>query len=165
MLSEKLEKSLNEQLTEELYSAYLYLSMSAYFAQNNLDGFSNWMKIQYQEEQMHAMKIYDYIIDRGGEVILMEIKKPKNKWENPLHVMKDSLEHEKHITSLINNLMDLAKDEKDYATSTMLQWFITEQVEEESTVEKIVNQLDMMDGKGPGLFMLDKDLGSRTFNA
>lgn len=163
MLNKKLEIELNKQVNAELEAAYLYLSMSAYLASNNLSGFSNWMKIQFEEEQFHALKLYDYIIERGGNVSLTAIDKPKTKWKDIVDVYKDVLAHEEKITSLINNLVDLAIQEKDHATVNMLQWYVAEQVEEEAGVSEILDQLELIGGKGSGMFMLDREMKQRTF--
>lgn len=163
MLSKNLEKEINEQINAELFSAYLYLSMSAYLAENNLSGFSNWMKVQFEEEQFHAMKFYNYVLERGGKIELDKIEKPQITWAKTLDVFEDSLKHEEYITSRINNLVNIAIEEKDHATVNMLQWFIAEQVEEEANVSEILDQLRLIDGKGSGLFMLDREAKLRTF--
>ncbi|WP_320171524.1 ferritin [Maridesulfovibrio sp.] len=163
MSNKVLEKALNEQLNAEFYSSYLYLSMSAYFSDIGLSGFANWMRVQAQEEQFHALKFYDYINERGGRVILSSIDSPQTEWESPLDCVKGVLEHEKKVTSLINNLVDLAITEKDHATNIFLQWFVTEQVEEEDSVNEVLNKLKLIDGKGNGMFILDKELALRVF--
>ncbi|WP_292460682.1 ferritin [Methanothermococcus sp.] len=163
VVKDKVLKALNEQINKELFSAYLYLSMSAYAESIGLKGFAQWLKVQYQEELDHAMKFYNYIIERGGKIELESINKPKNEWSSILEVFEDGYEHEKFISESINNLMDLAVSEKDYATMNMLQWFIDEQVEEESSFLEIVDKLKLLDGDKRGLFMLDKDLGQRTY--
>ncbi len=163
MLNKRLEKELNKQINAEMYSAYLYLSMSAYLTSKNLQGFANWMKIQFEEEQSHAMKLYQYILDRGGKVILEKIDNPKIEWKNVIEVFEDALTHEQKVTSLINNLVNISYEEKDHASVNELQWFVTEQVEEESNVNDILDQLRMIDGKGSGLFMLDRELKQRVF--
>ncbi|WP_320173634.1 ferritin [Maridesulfovibrio sp.] len=165
MSNKVLEKALNEQLNAEMYSAYLYLSMSAYFSDIGLDGFANWMRVQAKEEQFHAMKFYDYINERGGRVLLTAIEAPKTEWESPLACIEAVLEHEKHVTSLINNLVNLAIDERDHATNIFLQWFVTEQVEEEDNVNAVLNKLRLLNGEGNGMFILDKELSTRVFNA
>jgi ferritin len=137
--------------------------MSAYAESIGLKGFAQWLKVQYQEELDHAMKFYTYVIERGGKVELESIDKPKNEWSSILEVFEDGYEHEQFISESINNLMDLAVSEKDYATMNMLQWFINEQVEEESSFLEIVDKLKLLDGDKRGLFMLDKDLGQRTY--
>ncbi|MEA3505632.1 MAG: ferritin [Bacteroidota bacterium] len=163
MLIKRIELELNKQLNAELYSAYLYLSMSAYLSTKNLSGFSNWMRVQFEEEQFHAMKIYQYIIDRGGKVELEIIEKPKTKFGEIINVFKEVYAHEEKITSLINNLVDVAMQEKDHATVNMLQWFVAEQVEEEANVSDILDQLQLTEGRGAGLFMLDRELKQRVF--
>jgi len=156
-------KALNDQLQAEFFSAYLYLSMSAYFEDQGLDGMANWMTIQFQEEQSHALKFYRYITERGGKVELQAIEKPKHEWEGPLNVFEEALDHERMISGRINDLADLAIQEKDHATHNMLQWFIAEQVEEEANVESIVGQLKMIGGQGHGVFMVDREMRGRTF--
>ena len=163
MISKKMEKALNEQVNAELFSAYLYLSMEAYFRSLNLEGFANWMRVQTQEEIAHAMKIYDFIDERGGRVILKAIDGPDTKWDSPLAVFEAAYKHEQKVTGLINNLVNLAIEEKDHATNTFLQWFVNEQVEEESSADQIVQQLKMMDNAPGGMFMLDRELGQRVF--
>ena len=163
MLSEKMQKALNDQINAEIWSAYLYLSMSAYFESENLPGFANWMKIQWQEELSHADKFFDYINERGGRVSLQPIAAVDSEWKDPLDVMEDTYKHEQHVSSLINDLVNTAIEEKDHATNNMLQWFIAEQVEEEATVEGLMQQLKLINGFGHGILMLDRELGQRTF--
>ncbi len=163
MLNKKIEKALNKQINEEFYSAYLYLSMSSYVNTLNLSGFVNWMKIQYEEEQYHAMKLYDYMIERDAVVKLEKIEKPKHQWKNIIDVFKEVLAHEQKITAQINDLMSLAITEKDHATANMLQWFVDEQVEEEASVSDILGQLKLIEGKGSGLFLLDREAKQRVF--
>ena len=163
MISKKMEKALNEQVNAELFSAYLYLSMEAYFKSLNLNGFANWMRVQTQEEIAHAMKIYEFINERGGRITLKAIDGPETKWSSPLAVFKAVYEHEQKVTGLINNLVDLAIKEKDHATNTFLQWFVNEQVEEESSADEMVHQLKMMEKAPGGMFMLDRELGQRVF--
>ena len=163
MISKKMEKALNEQVNAELYSAYLYLSMEAYFKSLNLNGFANWMRAQTQEEVSHAMKIYGFIDERGGRVTLKAIEGPQTKWDSPLALFKDVYKHEQKVTSLINNLVNLAIEEKDHATNTFLQWFVNEQVEEEASADQVVQQLKMMEKAPGGMFMLDRELGQRVF--
>jgi len=161
MLKQSIEKKLNEQVNAELFSSYLYLSMSAYFEDLSLVGFANWMKVQAHEELTHAMKIYDFIHERGGKVTLEAIDKPENKWKNVLHVIEETYKHEQLVTSLIHNLVEISIKEKDYATQNFLQWFVDEQVEEEATASLLLERVKMIDGKNPGLFMLDKELKGR----
>ncbi|MHC4560390.1 MAG: ferritin [Planctomycetota bacterium] len=163
MISKKIEDALNEQVNAELYSAYLYLSMESYFKSLNLNGFANWMRVQTQEEVAHAMKIYDFINERGGRVLLKAIEGPSTKWDSPLALFEAVYAHEQKVTGLINNLVDLAIKEKDHATNTFLQWFVNEQVEEESSADEIVQQLKMMENAPGGMFMLDRELGQRVF--
>ena len=163
MSNKILEKALNEHLNAEMYSAYLYLSMSAYFSDTGLSGFANWMRVQAKEEQFHAMKFYDYINERGGKVLLTAIEAPQQEWASPLEAVQAVLAHEKKVTALINNLVDLAIDERDHATNIFLQWFVTEQVEEEDNVNEILNKLKLAGVEGNGMFMLDKDLATRVF--
>ncbi|RMG05793.1 MAG: ferritin [Nitrospirae bacterium] len=163
MLDKKMEKALNDQINAEIYSAYLYLSMSAYFESINLKGFANWMRVQTMEEQTHAKKFYDFMLDRGGRVLLTSIDAPPTEWESPLAAFEHVLEHEQHVTSLINGLMDLAIDLRDHATSSFLKWFIDEQVEEEATADEIIQSLKLNEKNPAGLFMIDKELGQRVF--
>ena len=160
-LKENIEKALNEQLNKELYSAYLYLAMAAYFESKNLKGFANWMMQQAIEEQCHAMKFYNFIVERGGRVILEAIEKPPTEWASPLDVFEYTYEHEKKVTESINNLYALAKQENDYATEVFLHWFIDEQVEEEASVDEIVNKLRLVGDKGHALLMIDRELAMR----
>ncbi len=163
MISKKMEDALNEQVNAELYSAYLYLSMESYFKAQNLNGFANWMRVQTQEEVTHAMKIYEFINERGGRVILKAIEGPQTEWDSALAVFNAAYEHEQKVTGLINNLVDLAIKEKDHATNSFLQWFVNEQVEEEASADAIVQQLKMMENAPGGMFMLDRELGQRVF--
>lgn len=162
-MNKKMEKALNEQINAEMYSSYLYLAMSAYFADANMNGFANWMRVQAQEELAHAMIFFDYINERGGRVDLKVIEKPKKEWKNPLEVFEETYKHEQYITSLIHKLVDLAITEKDHATNNMLQWFVKEQVEEEANASELLGEVKMNDGKGPGMFMIDRELKARVF--
>ena len=161
ILSKKIEEAINKQINAELYSAYLYLAMAAYFESLNLPGFAIWMKLQAKEEQEHAMKFYHYLVERGGRVLLDAIQKPQSEWKSPLDAFEAVLSHEQHVSSLIINLVDLAKAEKDYATEIMLQWFVSEQVEEEANATSIVERLKMIKDSTNGLLMVDKTLGKR----
>ncbi len=163
MLSERMMKALNKQLNAELYSAYLYLSMAAYFESKNLKGFANWMRVQAQEELTHAMKFFDYINERRGRVYLEAIEKPPTEWKSPLDVFEATYEHEVKVTSMINDLVNMAMEEKDHATYNMLQWFVAEQVEEEASADEIRQQLRMIKEDGRGIMMLDRELKQRTF--
>lgn len=163
MISEKIQEALNGQINAELYSAYLYLSMEAYFQSQNLPGFASWMRVQTQEELTHAMKIYDFLNERGGRVILKSITEPQAEWQSPLAAFEAAYKHEQKVTGLINDLVNLALDEKDHATNSFLQWFVNEQVEEESSADEVVQKIKMVD-KAPGaMFMIDKELGQRVF--
>ena len=163
MLKKRIEEALNKQINAEFWSAYLYLSMSAYFTNKNLPGFANWMRIQFQEETTHALKLFDYVGERGGKVKLEAIAEVKNDWAGPIEIFEDTLKHEQKVTTLINDLANIAMEEKDHATANLLQWFVNEQVEEEANVEQILSHLKMVEGKGHGLFMLDNELKSRVF--
>ncbi|MBM4028092.1 MAG: ferritin [Planctomycetes bacterium] len=161
MMTDKMEKALNEQINEELFSSYLYLAMSAWFELQNLPGFASWMKVQAGEEHAHAMKFFDFIHERRGTVTLKAIKEPAKEWKSPLAAFEAAFGHEQHITGRINDLMNRALAEKDHATAEMLQWFVKEQVEEEASADRIVQMLKMAAG-GPGaLLMLDHQLGER----
>ncbi len=164
MLEKKMEEALNKQINEEMFSAYLYLSMSAYFDSIGLKGFANWMMIQYKEETDHAMKIYNYLISQGADIYLYSIKEPAHQWESPLKAFEETLKHEQHITQCINDLVDLAEDIKDRATYNFLQWFIDEQVEEEENDREIIEKLKLVENNKSGLFMLDKDLSLRKYS-
>jgi ferritin len=162
MLSEKMENALNGQLNAEMYSGYLYLSMNAYFKSINLDGFANWMHYQAQEELAHAMKFYDFIISRGGRVKLAQVDAPPNTWNSPLAIFEATLEHEQKVTGLINDLVELALAEHDHASNIFLQWFVSEQVEEEENVGGVLEQLKLMGEAKGGLFMMDRELAKRS---
>lgn len=164
MLNNKMEEALNEQINAELYSAYLYLSMSSYFESVNLSGMASWMKMQTQEEMFHAMKMYDYVNERGGTVSLKAIAQPPAQWDSALAVFTDAQRHERKVTGLINSLVDLALAERDHATNIFLQWFVSEQVEEEATAGGIVEKLKMIGGDASSLFALDQELGQRVFS-
>lgn len=162
MLSKKMEKALNEQLNAELYSAYLYLAMSAWFESQNLPGFAAWMRIQDREETTHAMKFFKFVAERRGRVVLKAIEEPAKDWKSPLAAFEAALEHERYITGRIGDLVNLAVEEKDHATNAFLQWFVNEQVEEEATADSIIQKLKMAE-KAPGaMLMLDHELGQRT---
>lgn len=163
MIKKRMEEELNKQINAEFYSSYLYLSMAAYLESQNLAGFSNWMNVQAQEEWAHGLKIFNYLNERGGTVKLQAIEAPKTEWKDIIEIFEDVYEHEQKVTSLINSLIDVAVEEHDHATRNFLQWFIDEQVEEESSVSTLLEQIKMVDGKGTGLFMLDREMSSRTF--
>jgi ferritin len=161
MLSESMNTALNDQINAELYSAYLYMSMNAYFRSINLDGFATWMHAQAVEETEHAQKFFDFVNQRGGRVVFGAIDAPPAEWASPLAVFEDTLRHEQKISASINNLMEVALTEKDHATQIFLQWFVTEQVEEEESVGGVLEQLKLMGDAQGGLFMLDRELGKR----
>lgn len=163
MLKQEMNRTLNEQVQNELFSSYLYLSMSAYFSSLSLNGMSHWMRIQSMEELTHAMKIYDYIVETGGEVELLELNKPKFKWESPLQVFEEAYAHEQFITDCINKLSSQAVELKDHATQIFLHWFVTEQIEEEANASEIVAKLKLIKDSPQGLFMMDSELGARMF--
>jgi ferritin len=163
-ISAKMEKALNNQLNRELYSAYLYLGISAYFESANLKGAANWMRVQVQEEMVHAMKFYTYILQKGGKAVMQDIEAPPSDWKSPLDVFERSLAHEMLVTSMINDLVDLSMTEKDHATDTFLQWFVNEQVEEESSFDAVLQKLKLLGrDTGSGLFMIDAELAARVF--
>ncbi|MEM5947634.1 ferritin [Spirochaetia bacterium 38H-sp] len=161
MISERLLKELNVQIREELASYYLYLSMSSYFADKNLNGFAGWMYNQAQEEMAHAMKIYGFIIERGGRAIFDALDRPKSDWTDVKAVFEDTLKHEQYITGRINKLVSIAREENDYATEIFLQWFVTEQIEEEANAEDILNKISLLANSPQALYLLDKELGAR----
>ena len=163
MISKKMEDALNEQVNAELFSAYLYLSMESWFKSKNLNGFANWMMVQTQEEMTHVMKIYGFIDERGGRISLKAIDGPPTEWDSPLAVFEAVYEHEQKVTGLINDLVDLAIKEKDHATNSFLQWFVSEQVEEEASADQAVQQLKMIENAPGGIFLFDRELGQRVF--
>ncbi|MBN1257331.1 MAG: ferritin [Planctomycetes bacterium] len=163
MLSDKITKQLNEQITKELYSSYLYLQMAAWLDSQTLPGFASWMKIQAQEEIAHAMIFYNYVNERGGVVDLGAIGKPPQDYKSPLQVFEKTLAHEQTVTASINALMKLAISEDDYATKNRLEWFIEEQVEEEANPTEIINKLKIVGDRGDGILLLDQQLGTRVF--
>ncbi len=160
-IKKEMVEQLNLQLNRELYSAYLYLSMAAYFETLNLKGFAHWLKVQYQEELGHAMKFFEHIIERNAEVKLDKIDAPKTSWNSPEEAFNDVYEHEKKITNYIHSILELAKNIKDYATENFLQWFVAEQVEEEAQSLEILQKLKACKNSVGGLFALDHQLGKR----
>lgn len=165
MISEKIETAFNTHMNEEIFSAYLYLSMASWFESVSLDGFASWMKLQATEELSHAAKFYNFIIERGGRVTLKGIGDPETEWESPEAAFKAALSHEQKISGLINDLVDLSAAEKDHAAVIFLQWFVSEQVEEEATAGKIVDQFKLMEGQAGAIYHLDKELGGRKGDA
>lgn len=165
MLNEKMEKEFNEQINKELFSAYLYLDMKSRFSEMNLQGFVNWMDVQVQEEKAHAMGMYDYVLERGGKVELLAIDKPEVEGKTPLEIFEQVLKHEEFVTSKINHLMDVADEVRDRAALSFLDWYLKEQVEEESNVGGVLATLRLIGEDKKALLMLDKDLAARTFVA
>ncbi|MFP4588703.1 MAG: ferritin [Candidatus Bipolaricaulota bacterium] len=161
MLNERIETAFNEQIAAELYSAYIYLSMAAYCEDENLGGFAHWLQLQADEEVDHAMRLFNFILERGGQVELLPIDKPPKDFNSPLDVFEKALDHERKITGKIENLYQLALEEEDYAAQVFLQWFIDEQVEEEASAEEIVEKLKMVGDKKHVLLSIDRDLGQR----
>ncbi len=162
MLTKKIEDALNEQMNREMYSAYLYMAMSAHAANRGLKGFANWFMVQYHEEMFHAMKFYEYINLQGGKAVLKQLKQPPATFKSPLEMFTKTLEHEQYITKSINDLMELAIAEKDHASRIFLQWYVTEQVEEESNDNEIIGQLKIIRDDANGLMMLDRELSARV---
>ncbi len=162
MLTAKIQEALNSQLNAELFSSHLYLSMSAYLQSLNLKGISHWMRIQAQEEHLHAMKFFDFINERGGAVQLGTVDAPPAEWVSPLAAFEAAYEHECTISGAVNRLADLAISEKDHASNVFLQWFVTEQVEEEATTQEIRDKLRLAGDNGAALFMVDHELGQRA---
>jgi len=163
MLSTQMEEAINKQINAEIYSSYLYLSMCAYFESTGLAGSASWMQQQAQEEMFHAMKMFSYVNERGGRVILQAVEQPQTEWTSASDVFANVLSHEQKVTGLINDLVNLALDERDHATNIFLQWFVSEQVEEEASAGDIVDKLKLIGNDANGLFMLDRELGQRQF--
>jgi ferritin len=161
MISPTIQNAINDQIKHEFFSSYLYLSMSAYFETQSLPGFASWMRMQSQEEHEHAMKFFDFLNDRGGSVELQALDQPAGEFQSPLDVFEQALAHERKVTSLIHRLYELALKENDYATQALLQWFVTEQVEEEKNAGQIVEQLKMTGGEPSALLLLDRELAGR----
>ncbi|MEM9410684.1 MAG: ferritin [Planctomycetota bacterium] len=161
MLTEKVQTALNNQIREELQSAYIYLAMSAESDRLGLPGFANWFKMQYTEELSHADRFFNFILERDGEVDLQGLDKPTVVGETPLSLFEKALSHERHITSCIFKLKDLAREESDHATDVFLEWFVNEQVEEEASTREVIDQLKLVDGNPNGLFMIDRELSNR----
>lgn len=165
MISKKMCKALNNQINAELFSSYLYLSMSSWFSERSLSGFASWMRVQAQEELSHGMKIYDYILERGGKVKLGVIDQPESVWKSAVEVVEEVAAHEAKVTGLVNDLVDVALGEKDHAANIFLQWFVSEQVEEEASVGEVFERMKMIDGDSAGMFAMDMELGKRVFMA
>lgn len=163
MIGDRLRDAINEQIKSELESYYIYLSMVAYFHSQSLDGMAHWMRCQAHEEMIHAMKFYDHIIERGATVTLLDLKQLKTQWSSPLDAWKDAADHERLITSKVNDLLTVCREEKEYASEPILSWFIKEQVEEEANADKNVSQMEMVGDQEGGIFMLDREMGTRVF--
>lgn len=163
MIKKEVLDAINEQINAETYSAFMYLSMAAYFEDMGLSGFANWMKVQYQEESAHAIKFFNYLTERGGRVTLKAVAQVPVDFDGVVDIFEKTLVHEIHVTSLINNLIDVAIKANDHASQSFLKWFIDEQVEEEANVEKILQTLKLINGQGNGIFMMDRELGQRVF--
>jgi len=163
MIGKKLNDAINVQIKNELESYYIYLSMSAYFHSKALDGMGHWMRVQAHEELTHAMKFFNHLIDRGGKVVLKDVKQLKTEWKSPLEAFQDAYKHEQFISGSINELTAVAREEKEYASEPLLSWFADEQVEEESNAGKIAEQLGMVGSDKSGLLMLDRELAARAY--
>ena len=163
MINGRMQDALNGQVNAEMYSAYLYLSMSAYFASVNLGGFAKWMRVQAQEEMVHALKLYDHVTERGGRNVLAAIKAPPVEWDSPLAAFEAVYAHERKVTGLINALVDLANEQADDASASFLHWFVTEQVEEEASADKVVQRLKLIGDSKQGVVTLDHEMGTRVF--
>lgn len=163
MIKKEVFDAMNEQINAESYSAYLYLSMAAYFENMGLSGFANWMKVQYQEESAHAVRFFNYLTSRGGKVVLKAIEQVPVDFDGIVDAFEKTLTHENHVSELISNLMDVAVKASDHASQSFLKWFVDEQVEEETNVEKILATLKLINGQGNGIFMMDRELGQRVF--
>jgi len=161
--NEKMIQALNDQVNKELFSAYFYLAMQAYFSSINLDGFANFFRVQVQEERDHALGFFNYLNKIGGKVTFAEIQKPQSEFESPQEVFELTLKHEQFVTQSIYNLMDIAREVRDHTTDIFLQWFITEQAEEEENMTRILNKLKLIKGDGAGLFMIDSELAQRMY--
>ncbi|HMQ68126.1 MAG TPA: ferritin [Ignavibacteria bacterium] len=163
MLTKKLQDALNDQINREFFAEYLYLSMSAYLESIEMEGFANYFNVQAQEEHFHAMKMFNFVHDKGGRVILKSLKEPKSKYSSVVDVIEESLKHEKYVTKSINELMDTAISENDHSVKSFLQWYIDEQVEEEATISKLLAKLKLIKGEGLGLLTLDSQLLARSY--
>jgi len=161
MLNPKMQEALNEQINAELFSSYLYLSMSAYFESQSMPGMANWMRVQAQEELMHAMKFYTFVNERDGRVKLGPVEGPRTEWSSPLEVFEEAYKHELKVSGLINRLVKLAQEESDFATHSFLQWFVNEQVEEEAAARLVIDRLRLVGDNGAAMFMLDNELAQR----
>ena len=164
MISKKMVDAINGQINKEMYSGYLYMAMSANSTDLGLDGFATWFMVQFHEEMFHAMKMYEYLSDQGAKIVLGAIDKPQDTWKSAMDMVVHTYEHEQTVTKSIHDLMILAKEENDFASQTFLEWYVTEQVEEEKSAQDIINKLKLA-GDGPGLFMIDRELAARKLTA
>lgn len=164
MISQRLEEAINAQINAEMWSAYLYLSMSAYCQEAGLPGMANWFAIQFKEEQDHAQIFFNYLVSRGGRVLLKAIDAVETEWDSPLAAFENTYAHEQKVTAMINNLMSIAVEEKDFAAQSRLQWFVDEQVEEEETAQGMIQKLRLIGDNGYGLYNLDNELAARTYS-
>ena len=162
MIKDNICDALNAQINMEYHSSYSYLAMSKFFLEQNLNGLANWMRIQAQEELIHGMKIYDFVDERDGIINFTDIKQPRQKWDSPIDVFEEALKNERAVSESIYDIVDLSLSERDHATNTFLQWFVAEQVEEESTIKEVIDNLRLVGNDGNGLFLLDRDMGQRT---
>jgi ferritin len=165
MIKENIEKLINDQINFEIYSAYIYRAMGAYCDSIDLSGFASWFKVQAKEEEVHGEKFYNYVVERGGRPFFTEIPAPQKDWDSLISTFEDAYKHEQIVTERINKIMTLSLNETDHATCSFLNWFVDEQVEEESTFDSIIKQLKLIDGSGHGLFMMDKEMKTRAFVA
>ncbi len=163
MLTKKLQDALNEQINKEFFAEYLYLSMSAYLESIEMEGFANYFNVQAQEEHFHAMKMFNFVHDKGGRVILKSLKEPKSEYTSVINVIEESLKHERYVTKSINELMDVAIKENDHSVKSFLEWYVDEQVEEEATISRLLAKLKLIKGEGFGLLTLDAQLGARKY--
>ncbi|MBK9331122.1 MAG: ferritin [Ignavibacteria bacterium] len=163
MLTKKLQDAINEQINKEFFSEYMYLSMSAYLESIEMEGFANYFNVQAQEEHFHAMKMFNFVHDKGGRVILKSLGEPKTEFSSVLNVIEEALEHERYITKSINDLMDIAIKENDHSVKSFLEWYVDEQVEEEATMSRLIAKLKMINGEGLGLLTIDNELITRKF--
>lgn len=163
MLTKKLQNALNEQINKEFFAEYLYLSMSAYLESIEMEGFANYFNVQAQEEHFHAMKMFNFVHDKGGRVILKSLKEPKSDFKSVIDVIEESLKHEQFVTKSINDLMDIAIKENDHSVKSFLEWYVDEQVEEEATITRLLAKLKLINGEGLGLLTLDSQLGQRKY--
>jgi ferritin len=165
MIPQKVRDIMNEQIKNEMESFYIYQSMVAYFHSQNLEGMAHWMRCQAHEEMIHAMKFFDHINDRGGQVILKDLKQLKTSWASPLEAWKDTLEHEQFITAKVNDVMGVVRETKDYAAEPIMNWFVNEQIEEEANATKILEDMKRIGDSKEGLLMIDRELAARVFPA